>query len=798
MAAQHFKLHHRKEHCNVHFILSMKIRMSDLGPPSYLFSPIHLCHFIPTGVNALQGEEPLHDQVKLTLLRAKQQLADILAAKDREVSQIHEKMRAELQCKDKEIQHLKLENSRLSEDVAALEKNDARKTSVLKRKLAEAVGDTFTPTQIDCMIEGKKKCHWTEEDIARGVTLRSISSKSYKYIRQHLNFPFPGDTTIYDWIKNINCEPGLQKSSLRLMKHKSTDMPLKDRVCMVLFDEMSLSEEYCFDKKADKVYIPHSKALVAMAVGLIGPSWRQPIYYNFDAKMDGPKGPILKNLIEELEDCGFPVHAVCCDLGGGNHGFMSRLGIGWSGKRKPYFINPKDSNRKIHFFCDVPHMMKLIRNTILDRTIITPNGKVTKEPLEQLVAYEEKGVFKKAFKISSTHLKVSGAERQRVNLAVQVLSNTVGLALVDLGEKGKITSEFWKALSELILLSDKWFDTFNVSQISQLTAPFTANVNQMAILTSMINLMKKSKVEYWSEKRQKLEYRSNPFQKGIIVSSLSLINLSEDLKKLYGNQYILTRRLNQDALEHLFGIIRQMGGSCDHPNTLDFKHRMKKYIIGRRTALTASKPNTISKDPCVKLTETDNNTIKHLEAFSSPIGRAATFLRQEETASTSNSAIDTSNDEMSLTGIFFDSMDIDIEEDNDEFEIPDSEQDGFNYVLGWISHKFPELADSPRANVNDWIGKKSKIGGLKRMKEDFIPKFTRMEQIFRKLHGDNIREGKNAIKDLLAQVEDMDGISEKMKQFYFTTRMHFQIRFLNKMKKSSKPKKLRKLAKVVN
>ena len=314
----------------------------------------------------------------------------------------------------------------------------------------------------------------------------------------------------------------------------------------------------------------------------------------------------------------------------------------------------------------------------------------------------------------------------------------------------------------------------------------------------MINLMKKSKVEYWSEKRQKLEYRSNPFQKGIIVSSLSLINLSEDLKKLYGNQYILTRRLNQDALEHLFGIIRQMGGSCDHPNTLDFKHRMKKYIIGRRTALTASKPNTISKDPCVKLTETDNNTIKHLEAFSSPIGRAATFLRQEETASTSNSAIDTSNDEMSLTGIFFDSMDIPIEEDNEDFEIPDSEQDGFNYVLGWISHKFPELADSPRANVNDWIGKKSKIGGLKRMKEDFIPKFTRMEQIFRKLHGDNIREGKNAIKDLLAQVEDMDGISEKMKQFYFTTRMHFQIRFLNKMKKSSKPKKLRKLAKVVN
>ena len=69
-------------------------------------------------------------------------------------------------------------------------------------------------------------------------------------------------------------------------------MPLKDRVCMIMFDEMSLSEEYCFDRKADRVYNPHSKAQVAMAVGLIGPSWRQPIFYGFDAKMDKP---LLKN-----------------------------------------------------------------------------------------------------------------------------------------------------------------------------------------------------------------------------------------------------------------------------------------------------------------------------------------------------------------------------------------------------------------------------------------------------------------------------------------------------------------------
>ena len=31
--AEHFKLHHWKEHCNAHFILCAATRISDLGPP---------------------------------------------------------------------------------------------------------------------------------------------------------------------------------------------------------------------------------------------------------------------------------------------------------------------------------------------------------------------------------------------------------------------------------------------------------------------------------------------------------------------------------------------------------------------------------------------------------------------------------------------------------------------------------------------------------------------------------------------------------------------------------------------
>jgi len=60
---------------------------------------------------------------------------------------------------------------------------------------------------------------------------------------------------------------------------------------------------------------------------------------------------------------------------------------------------------------------------------------------------------------------------------------------------------------------------------------------------------------------------------GILVSNISLKNLMKDLKKLYGVQYVLTRKLNQDILENLFSFLKGMAGSASNNITvLDFKY----------------------------------------------------------------------------------------------------------------------------------------------------------------------------------------------------------------------------------
>ena len=46
-----------------------------------------------------------------------------------------------------------------------------------------------------------------------------------------------------------------------------------------------------------------------------------------------------------------------------------------------------------------------------------------------------------------------------------------------------------------------------------------------------------------------------------------------------GCQYLCTRRLNQDPLENLFGVIRQRGGNMDNPDPTQFRHAYKHVII---------------------------------------------------------------------------------------------------------------------------------------------------------------------------------------------------------------------------
>lgn len=55
----------------------------------------------------------------------------------------------------------------------------------------------------------------------------------------------------------------------------------------------------------------------------------------------------------------------------------------------------------------------------------------------------------------------------------------------------------------------------------------------------------------------------------------------------------LTSRLNQDVLEIFFSYVRRMGHSNDHPSPLEFKYRLRWFVLGKKSdAVFTEKLNT--------------------------------------------------------------------------------------------------------------------------------------------------------------------------------------------------------------
>lgn len=75
---------------------------------------------------------------------------------------------------------------------------------------------------------------------------------------------------------------------------------------------------------------------------------------------------LLFQIIEELHNTGFNVIAIVCDMGPTNMGLWKSLNISID---NTYFYHPIHNNR-IHVFADVPHLLKLARNHLLDKYVI--------------------------------------------------------------------------------------------------------------------------------------------------------------------------------------------------------------------------------------------------------------------------------------------------------------------------------------------------------------------------------------------------------------------------------------------
>jgi len=110
----------------------------------------------------------------------------------------------------------------------------------------------------------RKRIVWSTEDIANAMSLRCISPKAYRYLRNIIKIPLPSLQTLRRWATSISVEPGVLHAILDCMQFKGKSMSDFEKLIVLTFDEVYLSNKIAIDRKKQQVIGPHKTCQCAM------------------------------------------------------------------------------------------------------------------------------------------------------------------------------------------------------------------------------------------------------------------------------------------------------------------------------------------------------------------------------------------------------------------------------------------------------------------------------------------------------------------------------------------------------
>ncbi len=668
------------------------------------------------------------------------------------------------------VSSLRLQNWRLRR-----QKQKAKTlSSQQKIKIAKEVlkGTTnWSDKQIDFFLSRKQSSKWGNDDIVLGLTLRALSRKAYQLLRNKRLLPLPSLSILRKRIKHFQCTPGIQNDILRVISAQKyvlgngSDGPIP--VCLS-FDEMSLSRDLQFDQATQTVHGPHDQAQVVVIRGLYK-QFMQPIYFEFDKAVTKT---MLFNLIDEVDAIGLQVEVIVSDLGPKNLGLWSELGI------KPGNVHFDYKGRTIQVMADVPHLLKLTRNHLLDQGYVLQSGSLLeKEDLQKILATDS-GELKLNHKLKPAHISCRGNQRQRVILAAQVFSRRTAKALLAVSPEKK-------EQADVIELINASFDVLNSRSAEGhkeydyalgWESKFKKTTTQLEILSRAkeeLGNMRVIDIKHYQKSGIKKPVKSPlPFQKGWLVSIDSAIELYEKMRAKYNASFLMTSRINQDILENLFSRIRYIAGANTHPGCVEFMNRLRLVVLGKSSEfIIATAPVEMDQDS--DCGETDmilsEELLKNLSAKN----------EENQTEDVMISVAETTVESPTTT---------------------DCSEEAKKYLAGYIAFKlkdqFPELSEEGTIESPldcPWIESYS-FGGLTKPSSSWFERFKQFEGEFSNIHGQTILHEPNIIKKLEIHLSaKFPDIPKAVIALYSKTRIHIRIKFLRiQYKKDSEDNRNRK------
>ncbi len=276
-------------------------------------------------------------------------------------------------------------------------------------------------------------------------------------------------------------------------------------------------------------------------------------------------------MLRRLKACGLTIVDFNADQGANFSSLIT--GILGVSEERPFFVFEE---MKIHVTCDGPHLVKSARNALMDHDIQLPSGLASWRDIRALFEHDRKQLVRLAPKLTAHHvdLKAIGG-RMSVSKAAQVLSHTVACALRTYAHSGALPKTVL-ATAEYCDFFNKIFDILNTSRKYGVTKFKSALCQDNPVSLQFIATAKTwlKSLQILDEKKKTINSRFR-FINGFCLTLSSVRSLMWYLGEEFDIKFLLTRRLNQDGLEHFFGVIRGRNGYNSNPSCLTFSRSVK-------------------------------------------------------------------------------------------------------------------------------------------------------------------------------------------------------------------------------
>ena len=369
--------------------------------------------------------------------------------------------RQRLECKDLKDQIAKMNKDIMSNSIE-IDKNlesdvlDILKSSDLK---SSPHMDLFWQQQKKLLASPNFGRRYHPHLIRFCLSLHSKSPSAYRELATSGVLILPSERVLRDYRNYFKPKPGFNEENITRLKDMTIPLFDVQRYVVISFDEMKIQSDLVFDKHTneligfvdlgdevsnvaafDKPTAIATHVLAFMVRGIASDLKYILGYFSTENLTSYQIMPIFWKAVSILElSCNLCVCATVSDGAPPNRKFydlhVNLVDEDHSTDFIHRTVNLFSPSRCIYFFSDAPHLVKTARNCLFNsgfgkHSRLMWNGKeLIWNHIAQLYHSDMEQALHQVPKLTPDHINLNSFSKMKVNLAVQVLSKTVALAL---------------------------------------------------------------------------------------------------------------------------------------------------------------------------------------------------------------------------------------------------------------------------------------------------------------------------------------------------------------------------------